>query len=296
MMPRVVVCLTSFDRLDCTRINEEVFKLNFSHPWIVVHASSGAAATPYLEDTFVACKPRAHVAGAISLMHSAVRAALEFEPDFLIVLDGDTWLLDEQVLLGLISRLHENPALLMAASTWATPPSSFVARLLVQQSSIRHTPGDRLRLFTAAAHRMAYDALDFCTQFCILRNYRPLIDAFLGMHLEDRRPVERQWFDRFSARFSLHRVLRMTEREPTLPKHRFICEKLALYTQHWPASGTSTGPNDETDPFYVKPGTPGKRETLESYPRIRTGDSIQRLLNARSIADLAYYNNGANRY
>jgi hypothetical protein len=296
MTPRIAICLTSYDRLDCTRINEEIFKLNFTHPYIVVHASSGAGAVPYLEDAFVACEPRPHYAGAIALMQGTIKAALPFEPDFLVLLDGDTWLLDEGVFLELIQRMDANPVLLMATSSWSAPPRSRIGRLMLEQSSIRHIPVDRLRQLASAPRRMAYDAVEFSTQFCILRNHGPLVEAFCGMRPYEHRRVERHWLVRFSSYFGLERVLRMTEREPRLPDYRFVCERLGLYSEHWPAAGTSTDPTNETNPYFVRPGTPGKREALELYPNIRKGKSIQRLMNTTGLTDLAYYNAGARRY
>lgn len=295
MTPSVAICLTSHDRIDCTRINQEIFKLNFAHPYIVVHASSGARAAPYLEDAFVRCTPQPHVAGAIALMRSALRAALPFEPDFLVLLDGDTWLLDEEVLLNWIRRLHANPVLLMATSSWTTTPPR-VRRLAIEMYQILRISGDRARRLAAVPRRMVYDAVDLSTQFCILRNHAPLLEAFCGLQPNDRRRVERQWFDRFSARYSLRRVLRMTEREPVNPDNRFVCERLGLYSQHWPAAGTSTDPSDEANELFVRADAPGKREALEHHPHIRKGESIQRLLNATSVAHLAYYNAGARRY
>lgn len=293
---RIAICLTSHNRIDCTRINEEVFKLNFQHPYTVVHASSGQRAAPYLEDAFVRNEPLPHFAGAIVNMQTAVRAALEFNPDVLVLLDGDTWLLDERVLLDMIRRLLDGPNLLMAASSWMPPPRSSLGRIALELRElvqIREDFGLRLR---AGLRRLSYDVCDFSTQFCILRNVKSLVDRFLSMRPGDGRLVERQWFDRFSARFDLQSVLRMTEREPVHPDHRFVCEPLALFSQHWPASGTSADPRDETDFHFVKPNTPGKREVLERFPNIGKGESIQRLLSATTAADLEYYNAGAPRY
>jgi hypothetical protein len=299
MIPCVAICLTSHDRIDCTRINQEIFKLNFTHSYIVVHASSGARAASYLEDAFVPCAPKPHIEGALELMQSVIRAALPFEPDFFVLLDGDTWLLDEGILIELIHRLHSNPSLLMATCSWLPLPGSIV-RLLLELADIARVPGERVRRLSNVPHRMAYDAVSFSTQFCILRNHGPLVETFLGMSRHNRgllkQDIERQWFDRFSVRFGLEQVLRITEREPVIPDNRFICKRLALYSQHWPAAGTSTGPTDKTDPMFVSPGTPGKREALHLYPNIRRGESIQRLLNATELDDLAYYNAGARRY
>lgn len=297
MTPSVAICLTSHDRLDCTRINEEIFKLNSRRPYTVVHASSGVLAAPYLEDAFVPCKPLPHPAGAIALMTRAIRAALPFHPDYLVLLDGDTWLLDDRVLPGWIDRLEANSRLLMATSSWWMPvPGSLAGRLGVEGSEIRRCPGNRLRRILSIPRRLTYDTMDFSTQFLILRNIRPLVELFCGLSLTDPRPVERKWFDCFAAHYGLDRVLRMSEREPVHPDHRFVCEPMGLYSQHWPAAGTSEDPRDAREELFVKPGTPGKREALRRHPQVCRGEAIQRLLQAAGPDDLTYYNASARRY
>ena len=293
---KIAICLTSYDRLDCARINQEIFKLNFSQSYIVVHASSGATATQYLEDAFVHCQPLPHFAGAISLMKTAIKAALPFEPDFLVVLDGDIWLLEEKYLLKVIQCLHDNPSLLMSTCAWMNLPRFHMTRLAMEIADIVSIPVDRMRRLMSLPRRMTYDAMDFCTQFFILRNYKPLIDLFCKMPTDNHRMVERQWFDLFSTYFDLERVLRMREREPVHPDHRFACEQIGLHCEHWPAAGTSENSPKKNNPYFIKPGTPGKREALERYPHIRKGESIQKLLKATDPADLSYYNSGAKRY
>lgn len=293
---RIAVCLTSHDRIDCSRINQEIFKLNFAQPYIIVHASSGSNAEPYLEDTFISCSPRLHFEGAVILMQSAIKAALAFEPEFIILLEGDTWLLDEQVLWGIVQRLQANTRFLMATSSWMPPPRTPIHRFAKELSEIKRIPGDRIRRIASLPRRMAYDAFDLATQFCILRNDPGLLALFRRIRLQDPRLVERRWFDLFSTYYSLKRILRIREREPVHPNNRFACERLALYSQHWPAAGTSADPRDGNNFHYVKPGTPGKREALLCYPHISKGQSIQRLLKARHPAELDYYNAGARRY
>ncbi len=293
MPPRIAVCLTSHDRLDCARINQEIFKLNFKNPYVVVHASSGAGAQAYLEDAFVPCPPLPHFAGALSLMRNAIGAAAAFAPDLLVVLDGDVWLLKEDMLLAYIRRLQEDPRSLIATCAWSTPPRSRLQRLAREVKGIVLSPEDRLRRLASIPRRMRYDAVDFCTQCIILRNDRSLLELFCGMRPDGRRLVERLWFDRFTAYYGFERVVRMREREPVHPHQRFACEQLGLHGEHWPAAGTSRDPGDARLIEYIHPDTPGKREALERCPHIRTGESIQRLLNADSFD---YYNRGAKRY
>ena len=292
-MPSIAVCLTSHDRLDCARINQEIFKLNFTSPYVVVHASSGAEARPHLEDAFVKCAPLPHFAGALSLMRNAISAAAAFKPDFLILLDADVWLLNEDVLLDYIRRLQESPRSLIATCAWSTPPRSRLRRLAREVADIVRSPADRLRRLASIPRRMQYDAVDFCTQCIILRNEQFLLDLFCSMRPDNGRMVERLWFDRFTAYYGFDRIVRMREREPVHPHQRFVCEQLGLHGEHWPAAGTSKDPGDASWIAYIHPDTPGKREALERYPHIRTGESIQRLLNADSFD---YYNRGAKRY
>jgi hypothetical protein len=296
MSSETVICLTSHNRLDCACINQEIFKLNFSRPCTVVHASSGSEARPYLEDVFVRCTPQPHFVGALALMQSAISAARRLEPDFLVMLEADTWLLDEHILQGFIEHMRADPALLMAASAWKTPPRTLVRRLARELVEIAHMPAERLRRLATLLRRLRYDAVDFGTQFCIMRNNDFLLDLFCGMRAHNRRMIERQWFVRFAGYFSFDRVLRMREREPVHPDQRFACEALALHSEHWPAAGTYTGSPDPGSLASVRPDAPGKREALERYPHIRKGACIQRLLCAKTPADLAYYNRGAQRF
>ncbi len=295
MFPRTAICLTSHDRLDCARINQEIFKLNFVHPYTVVHASSGPDASPYLEDMLVRCRPLPHFVGAFALMQRALMAARQFEPGFFVLLEGDTWLLEEKILLGLIRRMQADSAFLMAACAWMTPPRSPARRLAREFAGLAVAPAGRLRRLATLPRRLRYDAVDFGTQFCIMRNHPLLVDVFCGMQADSRRMVERQWLERFSTRFSFERVLRMREREPVHPDQRFACEALALHSEHWPAAGTYAGDAHPRTLVYVQPGAPGKREALERYPHIRKGECIQRLLRATTPAEFAYYNAGARR-
>lgn len=56
--PSITICLTTHDRIDCAKINQEIFKLNFRTPFRIVHACSGSQAAPYLEDAFLWCEPK----------------------------------------------------------------------------------------------------------------------------------------------------------------------------------------------------------------------------------------------
>ena len=72
-----------------------------------------------------------------------------------------------------------------------------------------------------------------------------------------------------------------------------MCEKLALYSQHWPAVGTLDIAGARTEAADLTPDCIGKKEALLAYPQITQGVELNRLLQASSYD---YYNPGAKRY
>ena len=279
----IAVCLTSHNRIDCTKINQEIFKLNFQTPFHLVHACSGAQKERYLEDAFIWCEPKPFNAGAINLIQRSVELACErFAPDYLVHLEGDTWILDEQVILRFVYEMERNPHLLLATSAWWP-----VARWRRVRQALRTLLGRPSAFFK---HR--FDIIDFATQFFIVRNDPAVIRCILDMPHDPGPRAERQLFDAYLSRFTLDTVLRMREREPVHPDNRQMCDALALYCQHWPALGTAERKSPH-DPDHGEADQIGKKEVLLKFPRIRRGESLQRLLNATSFE---YYNPGAIRY
>jgi len=134
---------------------------------------------------------------------------------------------------------------------------------------------------------------DFSTQFFIMRNEPALIDQVLAMIPDEHKLAEDAFFEAFTRKFGIDRVLRMAEREPVMPANRYWCHAQDLYCQHWPPKGTAHDPRHWWDPLYVRRNFDGKRETLQRYPHIRNGENLNRLLNA---TDLTFYNEGAIRY
>ena len=106
------------------------------------------------------------------------------------------------------------------------------------------------------------------------------------------RDLEQAVYRSFMEKYAHRNFLRLRDREPIHPFNRYVCEKLALYSQHWPARGTANDTRDPTHPRYISPAADGKRETLVKFPSVRKGKYIQKLLNAES---LDYYNPGASR-
>jgi hypothetical protein len=280
--PSIAICLTSHDRIDCAKINQEIFKLNFRTPFRVVHACSGPQKEPYLEDAFIWCKPKPINAGAINLVQRSLELACErFAPDYLVHLEADTWILDEQVILDFVHEMERSPHLLLATSAWWSVSPWRRARHAIR-AAIRG-PSALIK------HRL--DVIDFSTQFFVVRNDPAVLRCILDMPLDERRRAERQFFDAYVRRFDLDTVLRMRKREPVHPHNRQMCEALALYCQHWPAKGTAE-PHSVEDRRYAGPDRIGKKEALLRFPRICRGESIQRLLEATSFE---YYNPGASR-
>ena len=53
---KAVVCMTTFNRIDCARINQEIIKLNYTNPFSIVHACSSSNYEKYLKDILVVCE------------------------------------------------------------------------------------------------------------------------------------------------------------------------------------------------------------------------------------------------
>jgi len=281
--PSIAICLTSYNRTECAKINQEIFKLNFRTPFLLVHACSGAQKERYLEDAFTWCAPGSLNAGGMDLIQRSLRLACDrFAPDYLVHLEGDTWILDEQVILRFVGEMERNPQLLLATSAWTSVSWWRRARHAVRELVMR--PSGLLKY--------QFDIVDFAAQFFILRNDPALLRCILNVRPDERRRAERQLYDAYVSRFGLDTVLRMREREPVHPHYRHSCEALALYCQHWPASGTAE-PLSPREARGERPDRIGKREALLRYPGVSRGAAIQRLLHATSFE---YYNPGASRW
>jgi hypothetical protein len=124
-----------------------------------------------------------------------------------------------------------------------------------------------------------------------VRNDPAVVRCILEIPTNEKRRAERQFFDAYAKQFGVDTLLRMREREPVHPHNRQMCEALALYCQHWPATGTAE-PRSFESLRYAGPDQIGKKEALLRFPRIRRGEAIQRLLSATSFE---YYNPGATR-
>jgi hypothetical protein len=291
---RLAVCLTSHDRVECARISQEIFRLNFAGDYRIVHASSGARAAPYLEDELVRCAPMPLHAGAINLLQRTLEAAARGpRVDFLLHLEADTWMLDEGAIARIIARMQADPRLLLATSAWSNVAET---RLAQAARELRRATRDLSRIgatLRSIPSRVAAGIEDFSTQCFVIRNDPRVLDCVLGMRPDPAVHAERALFDAYLARFPMDTVLRMTEREPVHPTYRYACAPLGLHCEHWPAAGTSDDPRPPADPLHVPRAAPGKKEALLARPALRRGETLNRLLES---TEYDWYNPGARRH
>jgi hypothetical protein len=292
--PRVAICMTTHNRIDCARINQEIIKYNFPPEWKIVHACSNAGYERYLEDELIRCEPLPLTAGALNLLQQSLRRAIElYQPEYLVHLEGDTWILDSEVVLRYARQLEQNPSALIAASSWS------VDKLLLWQWrwQVEHS------LLSAFKYRLARglrplgynyglrETETLSTQFFVAKNRPELVEALLNLSPDHGFVLENGLYRTMVERFGPAAILGMPEREPLRPAHRWICEPLSLYGQHWPTlipnpvAGTPPDPGSHYN-------IPGKRETLQAAGWLRSGPHMQKLLTA---PDLSYYNEKASR-
>ena len=289
---RVVVCLTTFNRIDCARINQEILKLNYRNSFPIVHACSSSIYEQYLEDLLIRCEPGNLRAGALDLLQRSLEAAAaKFQPEYIIHLEGDTWIMDENIIHDIISEMDRNKSLMICTSAWDEDWLAF--RYLKKPGALLKLHmqlAKSIRRFGVPYYLKCTDSL--ATQFFVIRAAPEVIDCFTLLKPIKGIDLEQALYRSFIQRFREHNILRLRVREPIHPYNRYVCEKLSLYSQHWPARGTAKDCRDPAHPRYISPSSDGKRETLLKCPSIREGKYIQRLLNAQSFD---YYNQGASR-
>jgi hypothetical protein len=292
--PKVAICLTTHNRIDCARISLEIIKYNFPRDWVIVHACSNPAYEKYLEDELIRCQPLPMTAGALNLLQCSIAKAVEaYQPDYLIHLEGDTWILDHQVLLRYIQNLDDNRSALVAASSWSIDN----VPVWRWKWNVRRNPVGAVKSTTAKLLRRSgveYGMLQqdtLSTQFFIAKNTPEWVSTLACLEPNDGYILENGFYKKIVERFGLAAIVGMPEREPLHPHFRWVCEALSLYGQHWPttvpnpSAGKAPCPDSHFD-------VPGKRETLMSAPWLRGGTHMERLLKA---TDLGYYNAAAKR-
>jgi hypothetical protein len=289
---KTVVCMTTYDRIDCARINQEIIKLNYERPLPIVHTCSSKAYKKHIEDVFLSREPLCLQHGALDLLNQSLKLAdSKFSPEYIIHLEGDTWIMNEQIIYDLIAKMEQNKDLMICTSAWDEDLLAF---------KYLKKPTLRLKLQRLMAtvfrklgfpYKLAYrDSL--ATQFFIIRATKEVIDCFLSLEPIPGIDLEQALYRNFLKKFTEKNILRMKEREPIHPFNRYVTEKLTLFSQHWPARGTANDQREPTHPRYISPNFDGKLETLQRFPNIRKGEYLQKLLNAES---LDYYNPGASR-
>ena len=117
--PSVVICMTTYNRVDCARINMEIIKLNYQKQWPIVHGCSNSNWGKYLEDVLVKREAKGLQDGALDLLVNSLETAnKEFHPDYIIHIEGDTWLMNQAILEKYIQKLEDNPKKVIAAARW----------------------------------------------------------------------------------------------------------------------------------------------------------------------------------
>ncbi|MGF6763750.1 hypothetical protein P3T24_004081 [Paraburkholderia sp. GAS33] len=287
---QVVVCLTSFNRIDCARISMEIIKLNWAYKWPVVHACSDDGYTRYIEDVLVKREPRPLTSGAADLLLASVTAAIDrFQADYVIHLEADTWIFDQNVIRRYLDKLAEKPHAMIAASSWSTD--------CIPQWKRSPLLGRRLRAGLASAIRplgFRYgirERKSLSTQFFIARATPAFLDMLSGMRVKDGDFLEKTLYAAVVERFGRRAIINMPEREPVHPHFRHACEPLSLFCQHWPSA--EDAPTDRTHPDLTQDDRlRGKKECLATAPLMRRGPYMEQLLNS---SDLRYYNGNAKR-
>ena len=281
---QVAVCLTSFNRTDCARISMEIIKLNWPRKWPVVHASADPAYTRYIEDILVLREPKPLTRGAHDLLVASLGAAVtKLKADYVIHLEADTWVFDQNVIVRYLEKLERSPHALVAASSWSTDRVPEWAR--------SHNTGRRLRARLAPWLRrcgLRYGIRDrnsLSTQFFIAKTTPAMLDVIRSLRPGDTDILEKMLYEGVIRRFGRRAVLGMSEREPVHPNFRDVCEPLSLVCHHWPSAADAP----HHDPF---DRLHGKKEWLQAANLHTHGPHMQRLMYD---ADLRYYNGNAKR-
>jgi len=287
-----VLCMTTYNRIDCARINQEILKLNYKHPFKIVHTCSSDNYQKHIEDIFLKCEPKTLQNGALDLLKQSLNLAVNtYSPEYIIHLEGDTWMMDEDIIYSFISKMDDNKELMICTSAWDEDLLEF--KYLKNPSF----PIKLERCYAAVARKFGKPYKLTCrdslaTQFFIIRALPEVLDCFMTLEPIPGIDLEQALYRKFTQQFGERNLLRIKEREPIHPYNRYVNEALTLFSQHWPARGTANDLRDTTHPRYISPLADGKRETLKRFPSINKGKYIQKLLSSKS---LDYYNEGASR-
>lgn len=265
--PSVVICMTTFNRIDCARINMEIIKLNYPFQWPIVHACSNPNYTQYLEDVLVKRQPKEMQEGALDLLISSLKAANQnFSPDFILHVESDTWLMNQAILDKYIQKLEDNPKKIIACSRWNWDRTE----VWKKSKKIRYFFSKLLKLLGLNFHIRLNNTLS--SQFFIIKNDPKIIQALKSIKsIPEKSSLESVLMKVIKTKFGRNSILFLRERDPVHPNYRNSCESLELYCQHSPKE---------------------KIKVLQKYPTFKKGTYMKKLLTRQNIE---YYNPGARK-
>lgn len=288
---KVVVCLTTYNRVDCAKISTEIIKLNWHEAWPIVHACSAQDYVPALEDKLLTRSPLPLTTGAFDLLTSSIVGAIKhFDADYVIHLEGDTWVFDQRVLLNYLEKLQADDNAVIAASSWSIDyaPSWRVSRKIGRRFRYLMT-----RLLRPLGSRYGIrERKSLSTQFFIAKSTPAFVDMLTSMVVKEDDLLEKVLYRAVNKRFGKGAVIPMEEREPMRPDYRNSCPALHLVCQHWPEACDTSDIVGDID-FSPKDFLKGKKESLAEAKLPNSGPNMRRLLDSD---DLRYYNGSAKRY
>jgi len=264
---KCVICVTTFNRIDCARINMEIIKLNYPIQWPIVHACSNENYTQYLEDILVQRQPKDMQDGALDLLISALEAANQnFNPDFIIHVESDTWLMNQAILDKYIQKLEDNPKKIIACSRWNSDRS----QVWKESKKIRYFFSKLFKPLGLNFHIRSNNSLS--SQFFIIKNDPKIIQGLQSLKsVPLKSSLEMELMKVIKTKFGRDSVIFLKEREPVHPNYRDSCEALELYCQHSPEE---------------------KIKVLKKYSTFKKGAYMENLLTSQHVE---YYNFGARR-
>jgi len=288
---KVVVCLTTYNRVDCARISTEIIKLNWPQAWPIVHACSNRDYVPALEDRVLTRSPLPLTTGALDLLASSIAGAVEhFDADYLVHLEGDTWIFDQRVIADYVQRLHDDEQAVIAASSWSTDRAPEWRASPKLGRKMRYALSRLVRPF--GSRYGIRDTESISTQFFIAKATPAFVVLMAALTANEDDVLERRLYQAVVGRFGRRAIIGMPEREPVHPAYRNTCAALHLACQHWPSAKEAPTPERQPD---VAPSDflTGKKESLAQARLPHLGPNMQRLLES---VDLTYYNGNAKRY
>lgn len=269
---KIVVSITTFNRIDCARINIEIIKKNYKAHWPIVHACSSIRYKKYKEDVLIKCDAMPMPMGAYDLLkQSIVKAHDLYQPDFIVHIEGDTWLMDQTIIEKYINQLDQDKYGVIAASKWNFDKLEkwkiskkihknffyFVAKIMKKIGFRFHLGWENT----------------FSTQFFILKNSEKIQSIFKTMKPPKSGAIlEKYLYKEIKKRFGKRAFLMMNERDPVHPLYRDSCDSLKLYSSHKPKE---------------------RKETLKRFSLLNQGFYMKKLLNTKN---LNYYNKDAPHY